>query len=63
MKNVTAAEPANIYSNDSYLIAAGYETFVSKIEVAKDNVDRPEWMGSVDFSGLKLKLIGELQFT
>ena len=29
-------------------------------EVAKDNIDRPEWMGSVDFSGLKLKLIGSL---
>jgi len=42
------------------VIFAGYETFVSKIEVAKDNVDRPEWMGSVDFSGLKLKLIGSL---
>jgi uncharacterized protein (TIGR00645 family) len=42
------------------VIFAGYETFVSKIEVAKDNIDRPEWMGSVDFSGLKLKLIGSL---
>ena len=42
------------------VIFAGYETFVSKIEVAKDNIDRPDWMGSVDFSGLKLKLIGSL---
>ena len=31
-----------------------------KIEVAADDIDRPEWMGSVDFSGLKLKLIGSL---
>ena len=42
------------------VIFAGYENFVSKIEVAADDVDRPEWMGSVDFSGLKLKLIGSL---
>ena len=42
------------------VIFAGYENFVSKIEVATDDVDRPEWMGSVDFSGLKLKLIGSL---
>jgi uncharacterized protein (TIGR00645 family) len=42
------------------VIFAGYENFVSKIEVAADDIDRPEWMGSVDFSGLKLKLIGSL---
>ena len=42
------------------VLFAGYENFVSKIEVAADDVDRPEWMGSVDFSGLKLKLIGSL---
>jgi uncharacterized protein (TIGR00645 family) len=42
------------------VIFAGYENFVSKIEVATDDIDRPEWMGSVDFSGLKLKLIGSL---
>jgi uncharacterized protein (TIGR00645 family) len=42
------------------VIFAGYENFVSKIEAAKDNVDRPHWMGTIDFSGLKLKLIGSL---
>ena len=42
------------------VIFAGYENFVSKIEVAQDDIDRPDWMGSVDFSGLKLKLIGSL---
>lgn len=42
------------------VIFAGYENFVSKIEAAKNNVDRPHWMGTIDFSGLKLKLIGSL---
>jgi uncharacterized protein (TIGR00645 family) len=42
------------------VLFAGYENFVSKIEVAEDNVDRPAWMGHVDFSGLKIKLIGSL---
>lgn len=38
---------------------SGYEIFVSKIDVA-DHKDRPEWMGKVDFSGLKLKVIGAI---
>ncbi|WP_062318310.1 TIGR00645 family protein [Demequina maris] len=42
------------------VIFAGYENFVSKIEAAKGNEDRPSWMGHVDFSGLKMKLIGSL---
>ena len=42
------------------VLFAGYENFVSKIEAAEDSVDRPAWMGHVDFSGLKIKLIGSL---
>ena len=42
------------------VIFAGYENFVSKIDAAKENEDRPHWMGTIDFSGLKLKLIGSL---
>ena len=42
------------------VIFAGYENFVSKISVAEGNVDRPHWMGHIDFSGLKIKLIGSL---
>lgn len=42
------------------VVFAGYENFVSKIESAENSIDRPEWMGRVDFSGLKLKLIGSL---
>lgn len=42
------------------IIFAGYENFVSKINVATDSEDRPHWMGRVDYSGLKIKLIGSL---
>ena len=42
------------------VLFAGYENFVSKIDIAEDNVDRPYWMGTIDFSGLKIKLIGSL---
>ena len=38
---------------------AGYENFVSKIDF-KDDMERPEWMGKVDFAGLKLKVISAL---
>jgi uncharacterized protein (TIGR00645 family) len=41
------------------VIFSGYENFVSKMEI-KDHVDQPEWMGTVDFSGLKLKLIASI---
>ena len=42
------------------VIFAGYENFVSRINVATNSVDRPHWMGRVDYSGLKIKLIGSL---
>jgi len=42
------------------MIFAGYENFVSRIGVAEDSEDRPHWMGRVDYSGLKIKLIGSL---
>ena len=42
------------------MIFAGYENFVSKINIAEGSEDRPAWMGTVDYSGLKLKLIGSL---
>lgn len=41
------------------VIFAGYENFVSKIDVA-NHEDRPDWMGKVDFGGLKLKLIASI---
>ena len=42
------------------VIFAGYENFVSRIDAAHESVDRPHWMGTIDFSGLKIKLIGSL---
>ncbi len=42
------------------VIFAGYENFVSRLSVAHDHIDKPTWMGHVDFSGLKMKLIGSL---
>ena len=41
------------------VIFSGYENFVSKIDV-ENHEDRPEWMGTVGYSGLKLKLIGSI---
>ena len=41
------------------VVFSGYENFVSKIDV-RDHEDRPDWMGKVDFSGLKLKLIASI---
>lgn len=41
------------------IIFAGYENFVSKIDIG-DHEDRPSWMGHVTFSDLKLKLIGSI---
>ena len=42
------------------VIFAGYEKFVSRIDIATESKDRPHWMGTIDFSGLKIKLIGSL---
>ena len=41
------------------VIFSGYENFVSKLDVNAGE-DRPEWMGKVDFSGLKMKLIASI---
>lgn len=39
---------------------SGYENFISKIDVSEDHIDRPSWIGRLDFSGLKLKIIGSV---
>jgi uncharacterized protein (TIGR00645 family) len=41
------------------VIFSGYENFVSRIE-ADDHKDWPEWMGKIDFTGLKLKLVSSI---
>ncbi len=41
------------------VIFSGYENFVSKIDHA-DHTDWPEWMGTIDFTALKLKLLSSI---
>ncbi|WP_134726225.1 TIGR00645 family protein [Paracoccus luteus] len=41
------------------VIFSGYENFVSKLNIG-DDTERPAWMGTVDFSGLKMKLIASI---
>ncbi len=41
------------------VLFSGYENFVSKLDIGA-HPDRPEWMGRVDFSGLKMKLIASI---
>jgi uncharacterized protein (TIGR00645 family) len=41
------------------VLFSGYENFVSKFDFDV-GADRPDWMGTVDFSGLKMKLIASI---
>lgn len=41
------------------VVFSGYENFVSKMDHVKGR-DRPEWMGTIDFSTLKLKLLASI---
>jgi len=41
------------------VLFSGYENFVSKFDF-DTGADRPSWMGKVDFSGLKMKLIASI---
>jgi uncharacterized protein (TIGR00645 family) len=41
------------------VIFSGYETFISKMHVG-DDAERPDWMGLIDFSGLKMKLMASI---
>ena len=41
------------------VIFSGYENFVSKIDV-KNHEDKPDWMGHVNFTDLKIKLISSI---
>ncbi len=42
------------------IIFSGYENFVSKMEDLHGHADRPDWMGHIGFTDLKLKLIGSI---
>ena len=41
------------------VIFSGYENFVSKMDHS-DDADRPEWMGTIDFGALKLKMLSSI---
>lgn len=41
------------------VLFSGYENFVSKFDFDA-GADRPDWMGTVDFSALKMKLIASI---
>ncbi|HEX5959517.1 MAG TPA: TIGR00645 family protein [Hyphomicrobiaceae bacterium] len=41
------------------VIFSGYENFVSKIDHSRHR-DWPEWMGTIDFAALKLKLLSSI---
>jgi uncharacterized protein (TIGR00645 family) len=41
------------------ILFVGYTNFISKIFPAK-TVDRPAWMDSIDYSGLKVQLLGSI---
>ncbi|HMS94167.1 MAG TPA: TIGR00645 family protein [Tabrizicola sp.] len=41
------------------VLFSGYENFVSKFDF-DTGADRPGWMGTVDFAGLKMKLIASI---
>lgn len=41
------------------VIFSGYENFVSKMDHS-NHADRPEWMGTIDFGALKLKLLSSI---
>jgi uncharacterized protein (TIGR00645 family) len=41
------------------VVLSGYENFVAKIRTGAPE-DRPDWMGTVDFSGLKMKLVASI---
>ena len=40
------------------VILAGYENFVGRVDSGRET--RPTWMGTVDFAGMKIKLMGSI---
>ncbi|MDD3674918.1 TIGR00645 family protein [Thauera propionica] len=42
------------------IMFSGYENFVSKMDDLHSHQDRPDWMGHIGFSDLKIKLIGSI---
>jgi len=40
------------------VVLAGYENFVGRVDSGREA--RPSWMGTVDFAGMKIKLMGSI---
>ena len=40
------------------VVLAGYENFVGRVDSGRET--RPTWMGTVDFAGMKIKLMGSI---
>lgn len=43
-----------------FVAFSGYEIIISNMEVADRSKDKLKWMGKIDFSDLKLKIIGSI---
>ena len=39
------------------IIFSGYVSFISKIAVAKDDDDKPDWMGKISLGDMKIKFM------
>ncbi len=57
---LTLVDTALIMNLLIIIIFSGYENFVSKMEDLHGHKDRPDWMGHIGFSDLKIKLIGSI---
>lgn len=42
------------------IVISGYETFVSRIDLARDDADRPSWLGKLDAGTLKIKVAASI---
>jgi len=42
------------------IVISGYETFVSRIDLARNDDDRPSWLGKLDAGTLKIKVAASI---
>jgi uncharacterized protein (TIGR00645 family) len=56
---LTLVDVALIMNLIIIIIFSGYENFVSRMDL-EDHEDRPEWMGHIGFSDLKIKVIASI---
>jgi uncharacterized protein (TIGR00645 family) len=56
---LTLVDVALIMNLIIIIVFSGYENFVSRMDL-HDHEDRPEWMGHIGFSDLKIKVIASI---